>query len=89
MLIRNYPEDATLRRHVDAAAAIRLEALLAQGPSDSTLRRHYEQMQAADKPVVEHRAKSAQAPTEHRPEPAAPRAAKGGFFGWLSRLFGS
>ena len=44
MYIPNYPEDSTLRRHYESAAAFRRRARLAQPPSDSVLRRHYEQL---------------------------------------------
>jgi hypothetical protein len=113
MLIRNYPEDSTLRRHADSAAAFRLQAFLEHGPTDSTLRRHFEQMMQASASAsasasapaaVPDAVESAQvtpAAAEAAPakpvatagtgtsqEPAAP-AKKGGFFGWLSRLFGS
>lgn len=43
MYIANYPEDSTLRRHRDAAAAFAREQFLAQPPTDSILRRHYDQ----------------------------------------------
>lgn len=59
-------------------------------PEDSTLRRHAEQMQAA---MATASASPAQASIPASPAAATAPAAqtppqKGGFFGWLSRLFG-
>lgn len=82
MYIPNFPEDSTLRRHYESAAAIKRQARLAQPPTDSVLRRHYEQLHQA--------AVASTAPTT-RATPASPPieqpSSGGGLFGWLKRLF--
>jgi len=92
MLIANYPEDSTLRRHVDGHARFRLQAFMAAGPTDSTLRRHFEQIRASASPdvaIANERANTANGATAERtPEQPQATARKGGFFAWLSRLFG-
>jgi hypothetical protein len=98
MLIPNYPEDSTLRRHVDAAAAVRLQAFMAQGPSDSTLRRHFEQGRGIWHATPSAVASEVPAPAVAEEAPAVakqatemPRDAPAGkgFFAWLSRMFGN
>lgn len=81
----NYPEDSTLRRHAESAAAFQREEMRAAPPSDSVLFRHYQQMQQANA------AAPTPSPASSQPAPAsaaAPAAKQGGFFGWLKRLFG-
>ena len=98
----DYPEDSTLRRHHESAAAFAWQAFLALPPSDSVLRRHYEQQRAAVANPVPSRPSAAADPAPTRPAPVAgvrretttgarPRPAEstgGGLFGWLKRLFG-
>ena len=98
----DYPEDSTLRRHHESAAAFAWQAFLALPPSDSVLRRHYEQHRAAVANPVPSRPTAAPDPAPTRPAPVAgvrretttgarPRPAEstgGGLFGWLKRLFG-
>ena len=98
----DYPEDSTLRRHHESAAAFAWQAFLALPPSDSVLRRHYEQQRAAVANPVPSRPSAAAGPAPTRPAPVAgvrretttgarPRPAEstgGGLFGWLKRLFG-
>ena len=82
MYIPNYPEDSTLRRHYESAAAFRRQARLAQPPTDSVLRRHYEQLRSVASAATGGGGGSPQAP-----QPAEPETG-GGLFGWLKRLFG-
>ena len=94
MYIPNYPEDSTLRRHYESAAELRRRERLQQPPTDSVLRRHFEQLHGMTKAAVQappsaqprHRATPplGRVPTGH----AAPPPTRGGFVGWLSRLFG-
>ncbi|MCB1786297.1 MAG: hypothetical protein KDJ33_08610 [Gammaproteobacteria bacterium] len=64
----DYPEDSTLRRHHESAAAFAWQAFLALPPSDSVLRRHYEQQRVAVANPVPNRPTAA-------PDPAADPAA--------------
>lgn len=43
MYIPNYPEDSVLRRHYEAAAALRRQTRLSAPPTDSVLLRHHQQ----------------------------------------------
>jgi outer membrane biosynthesis protein TonB len=69
MYIPNYPEDSVLRRHYEAAAALRRQARLSAPPTDSVLLRHYQQREQLQKtvptPVVARRPEPA--PVTHRP----------------------
>ena len=91
MLINNYPEESTLRRHVDTHATFRLQAFMAEGPTDSTLRRHLEQMNTAivsDANVMSEPATTVSAIGEEpAPVAKAETVEKGGFFAWLFRRF--
>ena len=51
MYIPNYPEDSVLRRHYEAAAALRRQARLSAPPTDSVLLRHYQQREQLGKIV--------------------------------------
>ena len=83
MYIPNYPEDSTLRRHHDSAAAYRLQEFLDLPPTDSILRRHYEQRLAGQaRPATSTRSTTA------GPVLAAATSDGGGLLGWLKRLFG-
>ena len=82
MYIPNFPEDSTLRRHFESAAAIRREARLAEPPTDSVLRRHYEQLREMASPPS-----PAPARQQQSTRPAAQSDAGGGIFGWIKRLF--
>jgi hypothetical protein len=95
MYIPNYPEDSTLRRHFESAAELRRQERLKHPPTDSVLRRHYEQLHGLSAAAAESRRT---AHPRHRAAPtlgkaptgrAAPPPTRGGFVGWLSRLFGA
>lgn len=104
MYIPNYPEDSVLRRHYEAAAALRRQTRLRAPPTDSVLLRHYQQREQLRKivptPAVARRPEPA--PVTHRPTASAPKAEPvaaqkptarpaqgGGLFNRLKRFFGS
>jgi len=82
MYIPNYPEDSTLRRHFESAAAFRRQAWLTQPPTDSVLRRHHEQLRQ-----IAASASRSPTPQQQTARPAAQPDDGGGLFGWLKRLF--
>jgi hypothetical protein len=93
MYIPNYPEDSTLRRHYESAAAFKREAWLSEPPADSVLKRHYEQLHGisttestSSKPSSQSQSQSQSQSAESNQVPPEP-ASGGGFFGWLKRLF--
>ena len=91
MYIPNYPEDSTLRRHFEAAAELRRQERLQRSPTDSVLRRHFEQlhgMTAESPPATQPRHRSTPGLGRVPTGRAGPPPTRGGFVGWLSRLFG-
>lgn len=82
MYIANYPEDSSLRRHCDSAAALALQDWLAQGPSDAVLLRHWNQLRSAGVETAQ-RSPGTMADTAGLSRPAV----RGGFFAWLGSLF--